>query len=182
MQTRMTSRTLSLATLLVTATTMTYAAHHPKIDAELEGQTPDAPLNVIIQYKQGASQRNVDWVTRHGGRFGRNLDVVRSSAYSVLAKDLADLANDPDVEMISPDRPVFSTGTMTPDFKLPAANADIAEQSGWTGAGVGVAVIDSGIQDRPDLHGSSGYRVVYAENFLQGGSAVDQYGHGGPTL
>jgi serine protease AprX len=59
--------------------------------------------------------------------------------------------------------------------------ADIAWANGWTGSGVGVAVIDSGVTDRPDLHNQAtgNSRVVYSESFLAGdGSTSDAYGHG----
>ena len=54
-------------------------------------------------------------------------------------------------------------------------NANIAFQYGWTGAGVGVAIIDSGIYNHPDLRP----RVVYSESFVPGDSSTnDAYGHG----
>jgi hypothetical protein len=34
------------------------------------------------------------------------------------------------------------------------------------------AVIDNGISDKPGLHGPSGYRVVHAENLINGGSRL----------
>jgi serine protease AprX len=55
-----------------------------------------------------------------------------------------------------------------------------AQQYPFNGAGVGVAVIDSGIADHPDLHTAAGpSRVVYSQSFVSGNSsAVDAYGHG----
>ena len=55
-----------------------------------------------------------------------------------------------------------------------------AQQYALDGTGIGVAVIDSGIADHPDLHNTAGAsRVVYSQSFLPGvTSAVDAYGHG----
>jgi serine protease AprX len=62
-----------------------------------------------------------------------------------------------------------------------AVNAFSAWQSGYTGAGVGVALIDSGVFNHPDLRGGflGGSRVVWNQSFVPGnGSASDQYAHG----
>ena len=83
-----------------------------------------------------------------GGRFKKGLGLINAMVFTVPASALADLAGDPDVEYVVPDRPVH--GTM--DYAEPAINADIARQYGWDGTGVTVAVIDSGIMDsHPDL-------------------------------
>ena len=60
-------------------------------------------------------------------------------------------------------------------------NAPFAWQSSYTGAGVGVALIDSGVSSHPDLY--QGIlplsRVVYQQSFVPGNSSAnDQYGHG----
>src|SRR5262249_27174248 len=51
-------------------------------------------------------------------------------------------------------------------------------QLGYDGTGIGVAVIDSGIFDIPDLdNASKKSRIVYSQDFV-GKPAIDQYGHG----
>lgn len=50
-----------------------------------------------------------------------------------------------------------------------------AWQAGWTGKGIGVAVLDTGIGKHPDLKN----RVLYFKDFVNGSSrAYDDYGHG----
>jgi serine protease AprX len=82
------------------------------------------------------------------------------------------------VEYITPDRPVKAML----DYAEPATTANIAFESGWTGSGVTVAVIDSGIMDtHPDLWTPSGKtRVLYANvyNPSVGADTWDRYGHG----
>jgi serine protease AprX len=96
---------------------------------------------------------------------------------------LAALAADPDVAYIAPDRALYSTTNGSPtavlDYHTDTVNAPVAWAQGLDGTGIGVAVIDSGIIDIPDLHGQN-YRVVFSQNFVGGtsGSANDQYGHG----
>ena len=52
--------------------------------------------------------------------------------------------------------------------------ADKAWRNGWTGAGVGIAVIDTGINATGDLAG----KVVHSEDFSGDGDGVDRFGHG----
>src|SRR5205823_6421301 len=81
------------------------------------------------------------------------------------------LAAQPETTYVSLDRPV--SGTL--EFAEPTVDADIALQYGWTGAGVGVAVIDSGVYSHPDLKS----RIVYSQSFVPGDSNTgDAYGHG----
>ena len=77
---------------------------HSKISPDLEGQDPEAPVQVIIQYQQPPQSRQIDAVVRKGGRHRGMLNVVNGAVYSVKAKALADLANDPEVKYISVDR------------------------------------------------------------------------------
>jgi serine protease AprX len=84
----------------------------------------------------------------------------------------------PDVKFMSPDRPMKATL----EYAAPAVGATIAADYGWTGNGIGVAVIDSGISnthdDLKDLNKIK-TRVVYAESFVPGDSTTqDGYGHG----
>jgi serine protease AprX len=52
--------------------------------------------------------------------------------------------------------------------------ADKAWRSGWTGKGIGVAIIDTGVNGVGDLAG----RVVHSEDFSGEGDGVDRFGHG----
>jgi subtilisin family serine protease len=54
-----------------------------------------------------------------------------------------------------------------------SANGEFLYQSGFTGAGVGIAIVDSGIYAHPDLAS----RVLYRQSFVPGTTA-DDYGHG----
>jgi len=159
----------------------------------LESRDPEALVNVIVQYKQSPQERHIDAVLRRGGKHLRTLNVVKGAVYSIAAKELADLANDPDVAYISPDRPIKASSISWPnmstnlsqDYKLQAVGADTAILNGYYGTGVGVAIIDSGITNKQDLHGSfllnqtNQSRIVHSENILNGGGSTDDtYGHG----
>src|ERR1035441_3595861 len=90
---------------------------------------------------------------------------------------IQNLSNQSNVVYISTDRP------LTPSLNNAAAavNAQFAWQSNYTGAGIAVALIDSGVSNHVDLYqGILPFsRVVYQQSFVPGNSNPgDQYGHG----
>src|SRR5581483_1189720 len=67
-------------------------------------RTPEASTRVIVQYRRGAAERHRAFVRSRGGRVEHELSSVRSEAYTMSAGDLAELADDPEVESVIPDR------------------------------------------------------------------------------
>ena len=126
---------------------------HPKIAKDLERVDPASNVDVIIQYKQAPTAAHHQKVHAKGGQHKRDVSVIKGGHYSMRASELAGLANDPDVVAISPDRVV--TGAL--DLAIQAINATIAQANNYNGTGVGVAVIDSGV-DAPDLAAQSSTR------------------------
>jgi serine protease AprX len=85
------------------------------------------------------------------------------------------LANNPKVAYISSDRPFQAML----DYTATAVDAPLAWQAGFDGTGVGIAIIDSGIFNHPDLKDASGNsRIVYSQDFVGDGSTNDPFGHG----
>ena len=145
-----------------------------KVAADLRAVDQDSTLDVIVQYK-GSPEHWHRKVERHGGRLKADLNgAIRGSAYRLPARALELLVEDPEVQYISPDR----TLNATLDYSTAAVNAGTAWQYGFTGSGIAVGVIDSGISNHPDLKNSAGaLRVVYSQDFI-GGGTDDHYGHG----
>jgi serine protease AprX len=156
-------------------------ARHPKIASDLEAADPDSNVDVIVQFTQAPNARLHAKVLDRGGQLKTELGVLKGAAYRIRASELQELANDPDVAHISADHPLRGTATATSaatlDYYDATVNAPFAWQMGLNGSGVAVAVIDSGIIDVPDLHGSK-YRVIYSQNIIGPGIANDMYGHG----
>src|SRR3954452_9987204 len=71
----------------------------------------------------------------------------KGGVYTLSASALLDLENDPDVAYITPDRPISAKL----DNSAAAVNASAAWSAGFTGAGIGVAIVDSGINPDPNL-------------------------------
>lgn len=127
------------------------------------------PTNVVIQYNSAPTLLNVTKLLALGGTINAQYVSIPAIAVKLPAAVVEILALDPSIAYISPDRAV--AGTL--DLTTAAVNADVAFQAGYTGAGVGIAIVDSGIYAHPDLAG----RIVYRQSFI-GGVNSDDYGHG----
>src|SRR5579871_1385539 len=153
-----------------------------KLSPELVGIAPESRVDVIVQYQKPPTRAHEARVVARGGEFKRGLEIIHAAHYSVAAKQLEALSRDPDVEFVSPDHPVFSTAVYTgkPDYGWRTVGADLATSVfGADGSGIGIAMIDSGVNDKDDLKDALGHnRIVYKASFLAGLSQDDHYGHG----
>ena len=160
-------------------------ANSAKLAPELQGLAPDATVDVIIQFKQTPTALQHATVSALGGQLKRNLDIIRGAHYSVPARQLEALSNDPEIVFISADRAVFATGSVAPytgnpDFGWRTAGADLAASVfGVDGTGIGIAVVDSGVNINEDLQDTQERsRIVYAASLIPGSTPIDFYGHG----
>ena len=144
-------------------------AQTSKLATDLSGVSPSSSVNVIIQYDHVPNQGDHQKVYHQGGTLYRAYQNVKVGGYTVPASALAQLANNPQVTHISPDRAVGAKLDMT----AAAVNATAAWADNLDGSGIGVAIIDSGITEVNDL----GSRVVYSQDFV-GTGTQDFYGHG----
>ena len=172
--------------LLIAAVTLAHA-DDSKISPELRGYKSKQQVQVIVQYAPG-TQVNcsgllglvgclVNDVVKLGGSILGQLPLVNGVVALLDGNGIVSLSNQSNVVYISVDRP------LTPSLNNAAAavNADFAWQSNYTGAGIGIALIDSGVSNHVDLY--QGIlplsRVVYQQSFVPGNSnPADQYGHG----
>ena len=153
---------------------------------------------VIVQGYDAAA--TAEAVRRAGGRVTADLPLVHGVAADVTAATAARLAADPAVRAVTPDSEVRVTGladgatgtnvsTVKSVYRDEIGATALAVQ-GADGAGVRIALIDTGVNDVPDLAG----RVVSIEDpgstpepfrgtvrcvdFSGEGDCVDRYGHG----
>jgi serine protease AprX len=154
---------------------------HAKLSKELRGLNGNDPVDVIVQFRVKPTAAHYDFLAANGVKFKNKkaLRYLNSVALRLSPNALAFLEAHPDIAYVSPDRRVQRAA----DVAAPAVLADIAaQQYGLNGSGIGVALIDSGVSDHPDLHSSSHpnkSRVVYSESFVAGDSSTaDGYGHG----
>ena len=96
-----------------------------------------------------------------GGDLHQALSIVGAAAGRVTGKQILQLANDGKIERIVKDEELLAldeedndtTGTAAPSVGVREVNAPAAWRAGLTGAGIGVAVLDSGVAAHPDLAG-----------------------------
>ena len=172
--------------LLLLIVSVAYA-DDSKLSPELRGNQSPQQVRVIVQYAPGAQVNCsgllglvdclVNDIVKLGGTILAPLPLVNGVVALLDGPGILNLSNNPNVVYISTDRLL----TPTLSNAAPAVNAFAAWQSGYTGAGVGVALIDSGVSSHPDLNG--GFlglsRVVWNQSFVPGNlSANDQFGHG----
>ena len=146
-----------------------------KISPDLKNIAPDKPVDVIVQFKSTPGSTDL---TADGAAFKSDLPLIHAQLVTANGALLSTLAEHENVVYISPDRKLKgATNTV-----VTAVNADLANANGWNGTGVGVAVLDSGVNSVKDLNsGGNGSpsRVVYSQSFVPGySSANDDYGHG----
>ena len=140
----------------------------------------DDEIDVIVQYRDHPEQ-NAERAVKRGAKLS---GVLGNAVLPRMTRQAAfDLAEDPDVVYVSPDREVSASGNDI-DYSSVTVSADKANKSGATGKGIRVAVIDSGVDpDNEDLaardcNSDKRDRVVYEENFVTWAEEPGSYGHG----
>lgn len=156
------------------------ADRHAKLDRHLNERSRggNGKSRVIVTLKPGWEEMARQEMARLGGRLGRQLRILNGQVLEVSNGQLKRLADHPAVERIDFDRPTM--GTMSRVTETVGAKA-IRQQYGYTGAGIGVAVIDSGITGwHYDLLGSHWQqRVIGWYDFVNGRTTpYDDFGHG----
>src|SRR5579862_6797261 len=147
------------------------AGRFSRIAPELSGMLSDAKhgsvhgqtVRVIVQYKQVPTAAHYATMNGRGGRLHARLHMIKGASFTIPVSALPALEADPEIASVTIDHPM----NVMDDTTDSAVGAPSAWSSGFTGAGIGVAVIDSGINDsHPDLHGANGAsRVVYHQDF-----------------
>ena len=166
----------ALAALIALSVATLSQANDAKLSPELQRLAPERTVDVIVQYKQAPTAAHHARVVAAGGEFKRGLEIIRGAHYSIPAAQLEKLSNDPDVEFVSPDRAVFATAvppyTGNPDYGWRTVGADLATSVfGVDGTGIGIAMVDSGVNDSNDLKDILAHnRVVYKGVFISWGS------------
>ena len=137
--------------------------HNPKLSRDLEAHAASETLPVIIQYKKDPGAAEENRLAAHGGLLTPTIHSINAHAGTMSRSQLDDLANDPNVAYITPDRSLAARDNSsssapcvsTPEFTTEPINAPAVWQKGYTGTGIGVAVIDSGISPVDDLSTTS---------------------------
>ncbi|MDC2956839.1 S8 family serine peptidase [Streptomyces gilvifuscus] len=134
-------------------------------------------LKVIVGYSGAAAAAKTD--VRDAGTLRRSLKALNADAVQTPVKDTAELwhaVTDGD-RAASGIAHVWLDGVRKAalDKSVPQIGAPVAWAAGYTGKGVKVAVLDTGVDTtHPDLKS----QVVASKNFTAAADATDHFGHG----
>jgi serine protease AprX len=146
------------------------------------GQPPDVAL--IVRERTPSSDAAEQLVRRLGGTVGRELPIVHGFSAQVPAGSVARLRTASGITAVWPDAQLHAADAAPADLAwydalppaaawhdaigLPSANAR------YRGAGVAVALVDTGVAAVADL----GPRVIERVDFTSERDGLDRYGHG----
>jgi serine protease AprX len=158
-------------------------AQNPTLDSVVEQALREGgDLPVIVQFKDEASLNHGRAFGRARAAIARESKTLRALSLTVTGRELRALLATPGVTRISYDAPVTGSllGSLTPEttgVSVEASGSKVARSRyGVSGAGVNVAIIDSGVQPHTDLPAS---RIKVFVDFVNGRTtAYDDYGHG----
>ena len=156
--------------------------------AELAGSHPGKRVEVIVQLRAGVDpSQGATLVGSAGGVVERQLPIINGFSTTLRAASAERLSENPAVHAVSLNAAVESEGTVVPAALATAYNQSIRSEKAWvagyTGKGVGVAVIDTGIQGNlPDFRVSqtdaSSRVIATAVTNPAATTANDTFGHG----
>ena len=160
------------------------AARHARLRTKLDVRLTDAveeavngESNVIVVFNDLTD--GVDVVKGYGGKPGRRLGILKALVAKMPNGRLEALIGDPRVKSVHHDRP--TRGFVGRTAVTVGARA-VQDLMGYNGAGVGVAVVDSGItawHDDLTVANGQGQRVTHFVDFVNGYTQpYDDWGHG----
>ncbi|MBV9308736.1 MAG: S8 family peptidase [Acidobacteriaceae bacterium] len=163
-----------------------------KISSDLAsaGKTSAAQVQVVVQWNISIGTATTQKISALGGTVISEFPAVRSGVYNVPPSALDALSADGDVKYVSVDRKIHKKAASV-GITSATINAQYAWAAGYSGSGIGVAVLDSGINEDDNL-GVSVHKPVYTEDFTVSISTqpdgkpgpkpdsygLDWYGHG----
>ena len=160
--------------LLATDAPADAQSRHARVSRDLEQRLQAGDIETTSVIVAGSRERIGRIAARHGLRITQELQT--GAVLEVPAGALSALANDTEVDSLSSKHLVEAHMGVTNQ----TIGADLVQQGGWapgigplTGAGIGVAVIDSGVSAVPELRG----RIIASKDFTDSrGLGIDQHG------
>ncbi len=130
-------------------------------------------LSVIV-YSQGNCDHIRECIEKAGGKIKYELPAIQAIAAEIPAESVDHIAAHHMVQFINDDAKVFKCM----DFASLAANASLVNEAGYTGKGVGIAILDTGVYPHQDLVKPTN-RIVAFKDFINNRTQpYDDDGHG----
>ena len=129
----------------------------------------DTKQELIVTFK---TKMDTTFLVSKGAQIKRVYPSIKGVSVSILASKESDLYKNSDIKSIEHVQTFQAIGQVD-DWGIEPTKARVANQLGYTGKGVKVAVLDTGISPHPDLYISGG--VSFMSN---SSSYTDDNGHG----
>jgi serine protease AprX len=179
--------TLAVVAALAAGCAAPSRASGPDVNAKIDpsirraAAVPGSIIPLIVRETTPQSSAAEQLVRGLGGSIGRELPIIGGFAAKVPGSAINDLIRAPEITRLWADGRVHMNADMG-KFDTWAPNTiwrqtvrvPQAAQNGYTGLGVAVAIIDTGVSDVPDLKG----RVIARVDFTPDRDGLDHYGHG----
>ena len=176
---------VAVAALFSLSVAATAEAAAPQALATVARKAPSRKVEAIAQFKPSFAEKKARALVRsHHGRVTGRLPLIHGLAIKLSAKEAAALGRERGVVAVTLNAKVkgqgVNSGRLNTNYPK-TIKADKLWDRGFTGTGIGVAVIDSGIAgDLVDFKGSDGRSRVVANVVTAPGAqkAGDGLGHG----
>ncbi|HEX2915581.1 MAG TPA: S8 family peptidase [Chloroflexia bacterium] len=153
---------------------------------EMASRSPQSEVSVIVQ-KLGTGNEVEKAIASLGGVVTGDLHIINAVSANLPAKAVPELSQSSSVRWISLNAPVVKTGELSPINTANLKNNYIKEVgvdklwNKYQGSGIGVAVVDSGINPMADFYTLMGKNRIVASvayNNDWNRTIYDGYGHG----
>jgi serine protease AprX len=155
-----------------------------KISPDATATDSLAQVRVLVQWNTAIGDQTSALISSVGGKVVSEFKSVRQGVYLMSGSAAQTLSQDPSVKFISPDRKVKKKLATT----AATINAAQSWANGYTGNGVGVAVLDSGMNVDDNLGATPNKTIVFTNDFTDeaysskgkksNSFGLDWYGHG----
>ena len=157
-----------------------------KISSDISTSAQGGVVQVIVQWNtETGDATTAQKIQALGGTVISEFHAVHSGVYLIPMSAIDALEADADVKFVSVDRKIKKKAAAI-GITSASINAPAAWSAGYSGKGIGVAVLDSGINNDGDL-GIYSHGPVYTEDFTitprskgkrPASNGLDWYGHG----
>lgn len=135
--------------------------------------TQSTTKRYIIKFKtSGVDGKQI--ISKYNGNFKRQYKNIDAAVADITPQNAAKMQADSKVEYVEEDIVLKATDTLT-NWGISDVQAPVSWQAGLTGAGVKIAVIDTGAAPHPDLAIAGGINVITGSTTT---SYADDNGHG----
>jgi serine protease AprX len=145
---------------------------HPKIISRLAAGTKEY-LSVII-YSNGTCDHVRECILDAGGVIKYDIPLINAIAAKIPAKEIYHIASHHMIQFINDDSKVFKCI----DIASACVAHSMVNETGYTGKGIGIAVLDTGVYPHDDLTKPTNRIIAFKDFVNKKAEPYDDDGHG----